>query len=93
MLPITDYGSPITDHRSPITDHRLPITDHALPITHYESPPKGTFEMTKTALITGISGQDFRQRLRSIWHIQKIFKCTNKNSLGDKYGDKSESNV
>ena len=31
-------------------------TDHALPITHY--PPKEIFEMTKAALITGISGQD-----------------------------------
>ena len=27
-------------------------------ITGHASPPKGTFEMTKAALITGISGQD-----------------------------------
>ena len=33
-----------------------PITHHRSPITHY--PPKEIFEMTKTALISGISGQD-----------------------------------
>ena len=49
MLPITDYV--VTDHTLRITDHRSRITDHA-------SPPKGTFEMTKAALIAGISGQD-----------------------------------
>jgi len=49
-------GDEYKNEESNIINHTSLITHHASPITHY--PPKGIFEMTKAALITGISGQD-----------------------------------